>query len=157
MPSFWQKTAISLLRRLRDLALIVLVLGGVQILLALLPWLAFFRRHPQGFSMALSLVGFGGWFVAFASSVGVRRGMSPRDMSPRGAARQQSAPERPSTSSPQAVHPWVGRIRGQIERSGCGTVLFFSSLLPLALAFALRLQADMQSGKTWSDIFPPVP
>jgi hypothetical protein len=35
--------------------------------------------------------------------------------------------------------------------------MFLSSLIPLVLAFILRVQADMQSGKTWSDIFPALP
>lgn len=153
MPSRWQSTAQSLIKRLRDLALTVLVLGGAQILLSFLLWLMLFRSHVLGFSMALTLVGFGGWFIGFVSSIGVRRGMPQRS-----AARQPDAPEeRPSGSAPRVTHPWVERFQEQIERSGCGTVLLLSSLLPLALAFALRLQADMQSGKTWNDIFPKMP
>ena len=152
MSSRWQSTAQSLIKRLRDLALTVLVFGVAQILISFLLWLMFFRSHLQGFSMALTLVGFGGWFIGFVASIGVRRGMSQRS-----AARQPDAPERPAASASRATHPWVERFQEQIEGSGCSTVLLFSSLLPLALAFVLRLQADMQSGKTWNDIFPKMP
>lgn len=152
MPSRWQGTAQSLMKRLLDLVLTTLVLGGVQILLSLLVWLLLFRSHVLGFSMALTLVGFGGWFIGFASSFGARRGMSQRYT-----ARQPDARERPPTSALRVAHPLADRFQEQIERSGCGTILFFSSLLPLALAFVLRLQADLQSGKTWNDIFPKMP
>ena len=167
MSGYWQKKAIDWAKRARDLALTVLVIGGVQVALSLVPWLAFFRSHPQGFSMALSLVGFAGWFVAFASSIGGRRGASMRGGAPRGgsmretappaAARQSDAAGQPSTGLPQMTHPLAARFQERFERSGCGTVLFLSSLLPLALAFVLRLQADLQSGKTWGDIFPTMP
>jgi hypothetical protein len=158
MPIGWRthsdarKTAYNWMCGVRDLALCILILGGAQILLSLLLWPALFRSHPQGFSMALSLVGFGGWFVGFASSIGARRAMARRATAP-----EPGALEQPPTDTPEAAQPLVARLKGQIERCGCGTVLFLSSLVPLALAFALRVQADMQSGKTWSDIFPSMP
>ena len=157
MPSRWQSTAQSLIKRLWDLVLTILILGGAQILLSVPLWLMLFRAQPLGFSMALTLVGFGGWFIGFASSFGARRRMPQRSTT-----RQPDAPERPAMrapgmGAPRATHPWMERFQGQIERSGCSTVLFFSSLLPLALAFVLRLQADMQAGKTWNDIFPKMP
>jgi hypothetical protein len=136
----------------RDLALTILLFGGAQILLSLLLWPALFRSHPQGFSMALSLVGFGGWFVGFASSIGARRAMARQ-----ATARQPGAAEQAATETPEAALPLADRLKGQVQRSGCGTVLFLSSLLPLALAFVLRVQADMRSGKTWNDIFPSMP
>ena len=148
----WRNTVHNWMCSARDLALSILILGGAQILLSLLLWPALFRSHPQGFSMALSLVGFGGWFVGFASSLGARRAMAHR-----ATARQPGAVEQPSTEPSEAAHPLMDRFKGQIGRSGCGTVLFLSSLVPLALAFALRLQADMRSGKSWSDIFPSMP
>ena len=151
MPSRWQQTILRLVKRLRDLALTVLALGSVQILLSFLVWWALFRSNPQGFSMALTLVGFGGWFIAFASSVGARRGMA------RQATAHPGAPQRPPAGAPVAAVPLASRLQEQIGRFGCGTVIFLSSLLPLALAFALRVQADMQSGKTWNDIFPTMP
>jgi len=78
-------------------------------------------------------------------------------MARRATARQPDVVEQPPTETSEAAYPLVARLKGQIERCGCGTVLFLSSLVPLALAFALRIQADMRSGKTWSDIFPSMP
>jgi hypothetical protein len=40
---------------------------------------------------------------------------------------------------------------------GCGTLFFLSGLAVLALAFVLRVRADMQTGMTWSDLFPTGP
>jgi hypothetical protein len=134
------------------LALAALVLGSLQVLLSLLPWFVLFRSQPLGFSMALTLVGFGSWFVGFASSIGARRRIPRRPM-----ARPPSAPSPPPETARGRTPPWPARLQEQLERLGCGTVLFFSSLLPLALAFFIRLQADLQTGKTWNDIFPTMP
>ena len=153
MSSRWQQTALNLMKHLRDLVLTALILGSIQLLLAVLPWLALFRAYPHGFSMALTLVGFGGWFIAFATSIGVRRTMSRRPAT----VRPPSAVGQPPGSVPKISNPLVVRFQEQFERSGCGTILFLSSLMPLVLAFVLRLQADMQSGKTWNDIFPTMP
>jgi hypothetical protein len=152
MPVNWQRVALNLATRARDLALTVLALGSVQIVLSLLLWLAILRAQPLGFSMALSLVGFGGWFVALGSTLGAQR--STRD---RGRSRRPSAPKQNPADVPTAMPLWVAKIRELIERSGCGLVLFLSGLIPLGLAFYLRLQADMRLGKTWSDIFPTLP
>jgi hypothetical protein len=152
MPIDWHKRGLNLAKRTRDLALTALALGGAQIVLALLLWLAILRSQPLGFSMALSLVGFGGWFVALASSLGAQRSM--RDQ---GRARRPSAPQPNQADTPTAMPPWMALGRERIERSGCGLVLFLSGLIPLGLAFYLRLQADMRLGKTWSDIFPTLP
>jgi hypothetical protein len=40
---------------------------------------------------------------------------------------------------------------------GCGFALLLSSFVPLALAFALRVNADLRSGMTWRELFPPMP
>ena len=90
-------------------------------------------------------------FLAFASSVGARRGMARQGTARPGAVQQ------PPAGAPVVAVPLAPRLQEQIGRFGCGTVIFLSSLLPLALAFALRVQADMQSGKTWDDIFPTMP
>ena len=143
----------------RDLALVTLAFGGIQTLVSLIVWAVLFRSQPQGFSMALTLVGFGGWFIAFTSSFKTRR------RAPWGQGSSQQPPGRvppagdaPSTGEESpAAHPLVGAAQAQMGRFGCGTVLFLSSLIPLGLAFVLRVQADMQSGKTWSDIFPALP
>lgn len=131
----------------RDLALNVLVFAGAQILLALLFWLFLFRSHPQGFAMGLSLAGFGSWFLAFVTSFRAR----PR---PPGAARFSPPPETPKRS---ADTPIKGILQAPLGNAGCGTILFLSGLVTLGLAFALRVRADMQAGKTWSDIFPIQP
>jgi hypothetical protein len=149
MPGKWQKTALSTVRNLRDLALTFLIIGCAQILLSLIPWQIVFRSHPLGFSMALSLIGFGGWFIGFAASFGARRAPPGHAL-----ARQTSASDPSPGEERETAHPLVARLRACIGRSGCGFVLFLSSLLPLALAFVLRLQSDMRSGKTWNEIFP---
>jgi hypothetical protein len=144
--------ALNLLKRLRDLALAALVVGGIQILLSLLPWFVLLRSQPLGFSMALTLIGFGGWFVGFASSISTRRRIPRRPM-----ARPPSASSPPPAIARRMTHPLTVRFQEQLDRLGCGTVLFFSSLLPLALAFFIRVQADLRTGKTWNDIFPTMP
>jgi hypothetical protein len=138
--------------RVRDLALTVLAVGCAEIVLSLIPWLILFRNHPQGFSMALSLSGFGGWIIGFASSLGTRRTVPDRST-----ARQQSDHDPARAEAPDVAHTAIDSLRQRVERAGCGLILFLSSLLPLALAFFLRLQADLQSGKTWDDIFPTLP
>ena len=152
MPGTWQDKARNILRHVRDLALAVLVIGGAQIALSLIPWLALLRSQPLGFSMALSIVGFGGWFLGFATSIGVRRA-SPGRVS----VRQPSPDAQSPAEAPRMPRSLIDEFRDRIGRAGCGLVLFLSSLLPLALAFGLRLQADLQSGKTWSDIFSTLP
>jgi hypothetical protein len=162
MSTGLRKTGATVLRGVRDLVLVVLAFGGIQLLLSVGVWAALFRSRPQGFSMALTLVGFGGWFFAFTASFSSRRrvpwtqGTSQqppgrlsigRDTPPLGEGRS-TEPAAPAAS------PLVGAAQAQIGRFGCGTVLFLSSLIPLGLAFTLRVQADMQSGKTWNDIFP---
>lgn len=131
--------------RLRDLALTLLVVGGIQILLSLPVWALLFRSYPLGFSMALSLIGFASWLLASLLSFGLGRrptGGTLPDRSPLGAS---------------GTNPFVDHIQTQLDRSGCGFMLFLSSVIPLGLAFVLRLHADLQAGRTWNDIFPPLP
>jgi hypothetical protein len=152
MPGRTQNVPRNWVTNLRDLALSVLVIGCTQVVLSLIPWLLLFRDHPQGLSMALSLSGFGGWIVGFASTVGAGRTQPSRSK-----ARQQSAPDHSPTDAADVAPSPLDGLRRRIERAGCGLTLFLSSILPLALAFFLRLQADLQSGKTWEDIFPTLP
>jgi hypothetical protein len=166
MSTGWKKTGARVLSSARDLALLVLAFGGVQFLRSVVVWAVLFRSRPQGFSMALTLVGFAGWFIAFTSSFASRRkvpwteGTSrqpPGRVPPAGTTPPpESTPPAGSAARPPAS-PLVETAQAQVGRFGCGTVLFLSSLIPLGLAFILRVQADMQSGKTWSDIFPDIP
>ena len=135
--------------RARDLALNVLVFAGVEILLALLFWQLIFRSHPQGFAMGLTLVGFGSWALAVlagsrGSSVrGARYGTASMDAPP--------APGAPARLSSRE------KLVERMSNIGCGTLFFLSGLAVLALAFVLRVRADMQAGMTWSDLFPTGP
>jgi hypothetical protein len=148
-----RQTEKSLRTRARDLAINVLVFGAAQIVLALLFWQLFFREHPQGFAMGLTLVGFGSWAFAFMTSFRRR----PMSISPQEAwlgSRTRAAAadkSRPGEASAQA------ELLERLQNAGCSTVLFFSGLISLGLAFALRVRADMQAGMTWSDIFPTGP
>jgi hypothetical protein len=160
MSTGGQERAASILIRARGFALTLLVFGGAQIVLSLVLWPLLFWSHPQGFAMALTLVGFGGWFAAFITSF--RRTRFPR--APEEVFAGNSAAPQLSSSSGRPLKETdtddttpVGTLKTQVNRIGCGTVLFLSGLLPLGLAFVLRIQADMQSGKTWNEIFPTVP
>ena len=139
-----RRTKYSLRDRARDLAVNVLVFGGAQILLALLLWQLLFRSYPQGFAMGLTLVGFASWALAFFSSFrGRRMPLSPLETMLSSQVR-----------NPPADTPPRGKLQTQLGNVGCGTILFLSGLISLGLAFVLRVRADMQSGMTWSDIFP---
>jgi len=54
---------------------------------------------------------------------------------------------------PYVVSSWQA---SKVQRAGCGFVLFLSSIIPLGLAFILRVRADLRAGMTWSDLFPPL-
>lgn len=147
MPIKWREWIRGALSGLLGFASTVLIFGAGQVLISLLVWPIVFGDHPLGFSMALSLVGFGCWGLAFLYSFGGRR------------RRLGIA----ATTTPNSVLP-VGRegtlsarIQDQVQRSGCGFLLLVSSLVPLAIAFVLRLQADLRAGLTLSDILPPPP
>ena len=128
--------------------LTVLIVGGVQVLLALLTWPIFFPGQALGFSLALSLVGFASWIPSIFLSFGSRRRL-PRP----GTAR----PSSPETNRPSSIPAIVEQVQAQVERAGCGWTLFVSSIIPLGLAFVLRAQADLETGKTWREIIPPLP
>jgi hypothetical protein len=154
MSSGERKTEPSFRDRARDLAVNVLVFAAAQILLALLFWLLFFRTHPQGFAMGLTLVGFGSWAIAFLTA---RRRPRSRVIGPQ-EAWLWSRTRRPPADETQRARPAAGeKLQARLQSAGCGTVLFLSGLISLGLAFALRVRADMQTGKTWSDIFPTGP
>lgn len=144
MPK-WREALKTALTSLRDFALTVAAFGGVQVLLALIVWPLIFGNHPLGFSMALSLVGFASWGIAFAASLG-GRGRQPL-----------TAITGQTMSPPVSDRNLLSNMQDQVNRSGCGCVLLTSSLVPLAIAFALRLQADLRAGLDLSEIFPPMP
>ena len=145
----WRETLHKALRSLRDFALTVLVIGGIQVLIALLLWPIVFRDHPVGFSMALSLVGFGAWLISFAISFADRRRQRMAYMNVAGRAA-------PPPSQPGDRSLFEG-MRDQAQRAGCGCTLLVASLVPLGIAFVLRLRYDLRGGLTWRDIFPPMP
>ena len=145
MPVKWRETLNTVLSSLREFALTVAAFGGVQILLALIVWPLIFGDHPLGFSMALSLVGFASWGVAFAASLGGRGRQSLTAI-----AGQTVPPPVPDRNL-------LANMQDQVSRTGCGCILLTSSLIPLAIAFVLRLQADLRAGLDLSDIFPPMP
>ena len=134
---------LSKLHSLRDLALTILIAGGAQILLALILWPILFGCQPLGFALALSLVGFGNWALSALSSFGLGR------------RRRRGSQGKPAAQ--QQASPIVARVQEQLGRAGCSFVLFLSSLMPLALAFVIRLRADLRSGLTWQELFPPFP
>jgi len=142
VPVAWRKRIALFFKNAQASALWVGIAGGLQVLVSLFLWQILFRSYPLGLSMALTLVGFGSWFLSFFANVGGRRN-TPLPM---------RSLDRPPISS-----RLPDQAREQIERSGCGCILLISSLVPLGIAFALRLLADFRMGKTWSDIFPSMP
>jgi hypothetical protein len=153
MPDGLQKTIrsrlIALWIYIRNWGLTVLIVGGIQVLLALLIWPILFRARSLGFSLALSLVGFASWIPSIALSFGFRRRL-PR---PGTGAAQPST----KVTAPRQMPPVIDQVQAQVERAGCGWTLFVSSIIPLGLAFVMRVQADLGTGKTWREIIPPLP
>ena len=145
MPVKWRETLKTVLSSLREFALTVAAFGGVQVLLALIIWPLIFGDDPLGLSLALSLVGFASWGIAFAASLG-------------GRGRQSlTAITGQTMSPPVSDRNLLANMQDQVTRSGCGCILLTSSLIPLAIAFVLRLQADLRTGLDLGDIFPPMP
>lgn len=139
--------------RARDVAVNVLAFAAAQVLLALFFWQLLFRSHPQGFALGLTLVGFASWAIAFMTSF--RR--PSRARSPLETTLVSRTREPAGGASRGGEIPPRGKLHAQLLNVGCSTVLFLSGLISLGLAFALRVRADMQMGKTWSDIFPTGP
>ena len=141
----WRDILYGILTGLRDFALTVLVVGAVQILIGLILWPLVFRDHPLGLSMALSLVGFASWLVSFIMSLGERR--------------RRRFGDDPGLAPPEGFKgpPILDGMQSQVQRSGCGFLLLVGSLLPLGIAFALRLRADLQAGMSIRTLFPPMP
>ena len=141
----WREMLRGMLIGLRDFALTVSVVGAVQVLIGLALWPLLFRAQPLGLSMALSLVGFASWLLSFILSMGDRRrrrfdgedGLAP-----------------PGGFKGPAI---LDGLQGQVQRSGCGFILLVGSLIPLGIAFALRLRADLQAGMSLRTLFPPMP
>jgi hypothetical protein len=102
-----------------------------------------FREYPQGFAMGLTLVGFASWFLSFMMGIGGRRYAVGSSSSP-------------SSSGVLSTRKALKRPSSQFDRSGCGCLFFIASVIPLAIAFIIRIQADMSTGKSWQDIFPPM-
>ena len=142
MPASWKKAILGFLIESRNTLAMIAIIGGAQTLFSLLLWQVLFRKYPLGFSMGLTLVGFASWFLSFLMGFGSRRftSGSPRSLFPAGMLAQ---PKTSNRSDPQS------------DRGGCGCLLFAASLIPLAIAFVIRTQADLSTGKTWQDIFPP--
>lgn len=141
----WRALLRSALKSLRDLALTILVFGSILVLISLILWPILFRRGAIGLSMALSLVGFGSWLLSFILSIGDRR------------RQRRMMSSLNELSAPDQAGPFLDSILGQTEQSGCGFILLLSSLVPLGIAFAIRLQADLRAGMTLKEIFPPMP
>ena len=145
----WRETLRWALLGLRDFALTVLIVGGVQVLLALLLWPIVFREQPAGLSMALSAVGFGCWALAVGASFTDRRRRRLSDMEQAG-----TAPRMPLSPARGAV---LIHLQEQVQRSGCGFILLTASLIPLGFALILRIRHDMRAGLSLREIFPPMP
>jgi hypothetical protein len=144
VSAMWRQALHTALNGLRDLALSMLIVGGGQVVLGLILWPLIFRRQELGFSMALSLVGFGSWLLSFIMSFTSRRGRLNNEM-----------PIEP----PRAFedHPVLESVQDQIQRTGCGFMLLISSSIPLGIALLLRLQHDLRTGLELREIFPPMP
>ena len=138
-----RKPVAALWVRARDLALTLLIMGGSEILVALVVWPLLFGKYPQGFSMALSLVGFSVWVIASVASLSNRG--RPGFRGPAIGGELNPSPNSPSSR----------RVPRQFQ-PGCGFPFFLSSFVPLTLAFILRVRADLQAGYTWRDLFPPL-
>lgn len=145
MPANWRNALHTALISLRDFGLAALIVGAGQVLIALIVWPLVFRGHPLGLSMALSLVGFASWILAFLASMGDRR------------RRRLQPEEQPSITDVHEDVPVLERLQDQMRQSGCGFILLVSSILPLGIAFLMRLRADLRAGLTLRDIFPPMP
>ena len=141
----WRDILYGVLTGLRDFALTVLVIGAVQVLIGLILWPLVFRDQPLGLSLALSLVGFASWLVSFVMSLGERR--------------RRRLDDDPGLAPPGGFKgpPILDGMQSQVQRSGCGFLLLVGSLLPLGIAFALRLRADLQAGLSIRTLFPPMP
>jgi hypothetical protein len=134
--------------RLRGQALTVLIYTAAQIVLALIFWRLLFRARDQGFALGLTLVGFTSWALLLVTGFRARSGMrSPMEA--------MTGSQDPKAQAPTASSR--GKPSPNLDMAGCGTALFFSGLIVLALALVLRVHADMQTGKTLSDIFPSGP
>lgn len=136
----------ELLNNARRTLSVLAIIAAIQIVVALLAWQILFRSHAQGLAMGLSLVGFLSWFVSFFSA-----GLGGRVASARARIQNPALPFVPADEKKE-------RDLGSqpVDQSGFGCLLFFASLIPLLIAFVLRIQADFAAGKTWNDIFPPM-
>jgi len=144
MPAKWRRALHTALTGLRDLTLSLLIVGGAQVAIGLILWPLIFRRQALGLSMALSLVGFGSWLLSFIMSVTGRRGRLADEM-----------PIEPPNVFED--HPLLEGVQDQIRRAGCGSMLLLSSVIPLGIAFVLRLRSDLRAGLELREIFPPMP
>ncbi len=130
----------------RRTLVVLVIIAAIQIVVSLLAWQILFRNHAQGLAMGLSLVGFLSWFLSFFGA-----GLGGRVASARARMQNPALPFVPADEKKereQGTEP--------IDQSSWGCLLFFASLIPLLVAFILRVQADFAAGKTWNDIFPPM-
>jgi hypothetical protein len=144
MPVSWKKAILGFLQAAGRTLAVIAIVGGAQTVVSLLVWQMLFRAYPMGFSMGLSLVGFASWLLSFAMGLGGRRvystGMSGS----------------PALTGLLSARKALDQPKDQLDRNGCGCLLFVASVIPLGIAFLIRVQADLSSGKSWQDIFPPI-
>jgi len=167
MPRSWRRIGREILERVGAFLLDVLIIGSVEMFASFLLWLVIFRSAPLGFSMALTVVGFIGWFIAFLLSFRSRpsrlQEMRANMMfSPFGNF-LNPAMARPEETEKDEDEDANGDKKDKEddvslgERMARTMVFFIASLIPLGIAFAIRLQADFALGKSWEEIFPQVP
>lgn len=145
MPASWKKAIIEFLKSAGRTLVVLAIIGGAQVLVSLLVWQVMFRDHPQGFAMGLTLVGFASWFLSFLVGLGGRR-----------YAAGMSGVGNPALAGLLSDRKTLHQPGEQLDRSGCGCLVFGASVIPLAIAFIIRVQADLSAGKNWQDIFPPL-
>jgi hypothetical protein len=129
-------------------AITVLIYTAAQLVLALIFWQLLFRSRDQGFALGLTLVGFASWAIMFVTGFRAR----PRPMT-----QQEAWLGAQTTKAEGDASSARGKLNARLDMAGCGTALFLSGLITLSLALVLRVRADMQTGKTLSDIFPSGP
>jgi|GEM_PF-4041712 len=146
MRQNWKNKLRNALDDARRTIIVVAIIAGIQIAISLLAWLVLFRRYAQGLAMGLTLVGFLSWFLSFFTS----------ELNSRvaGARARLQAPYQPFISADEKKEHDLSKQTP--DRFDLGCLIFIAGIIPLLIAFALRVHADLSAGKTWADIFPPI-